>query len=293
MDKCKRILHCLLFPHTEVVVLVCLLSIAAYAVMFFAFSSFPLFLYCCYALSAYALTVVCFRIPAIVRFVKRLKSSNPWLLRLAGDPALRVRVSLWVSLVGNSAYALLQLGLAVWHRSVWFYSLAVYYLLLICMRFFLLRDIQNADTTPQKGWKRYRFCGIVLIPMNITLCGIVLYISGFGYGAQHHPITTIALAAYTFTATTVAITNAIRYKKLKSPTLTAAKSISLIAALVSMLTLESAMLAAFGGEGDALFRRAITAITGAAICAFVLMMAVYMIANAHKNLCKLKENPPT
>lgn len=55
-------------------------------------------------------------------------------------------------------------------------------------------------------------------------------------------------------------------------------------ACVSMLTLETAMLAAFGGQDDGEFRRAVTALTGAAVCLLVLVMAVYMIVRSTREI---------
>lgn len=51
-----------------------------------------------------------------------------------------------------------------------------------------------------------------------------------------------------------------------------------------MLTLETAMLSAFGEAGDAEFRQAMTAATGAAVCLVVLILAVYMIARPTKEI---------
>ncbi len=61
--------------------------------------------------------------------------------------------------------------------------------------------------------------------------------------------------------------------------------ISLTAALVSMLSLETAMLAQFG-SGQRAFRRIMLASSGGAVCAVVASMAVYMIAHATKQLKK-------
>ena len=66
--------------------------------------------------------------------------------------------------------------------------------------------------------------------------------------------------------------------------LSAAKAVSLTTASVSMLSLETAMLSAFGTENDILFRQLITGISGAAVCLFVLGMAVFMIHSAAKEL---------
>ena len=70
------------------------------------------------------------------------------------------------------------------------------------------------------------------------------------------------------------------------------KAISLAAASVSILTLESTMLTTFGaGEADKLMRRILLGISGGVISVFLILMALYVIIQSTKrlNLLKLKE----
>ncbi|MBQ9745692.1 MAG: hypothetical protein IJW21_02590, partial [Clostridia bacterium] len=241
-----------------------------------------------YALSAYALAAWCFRIPYVVRAVKKFKRENKYVAKYSGDAELRVRVSLYGTVMYNLAYAALQMGMAIWHGTAWFFSLGVYYILLAVMRFFLIRDIRAnmVGRNIKKELVRYRFCGVVLVFMNAALGGIVLFMTRFDRGFEHNPITTIAMAASTFTSFTMAIVNMVRYRKFKSPVLSAAKVISLASASVSMLTLTSAMLNAFGEEEDPLFEQIMTNAVGTAVCIFVLVMAFYMIISSTSRLKK-------
>ena len=99
---------------------------------------------------------------------------------------------------------------------------------------------------------------------------------------HHNEITTIAMAAYTFTAFTTAIVNLVKYRKYNSPVLSAAKAVSLAAACVSMLTLEATMLTTFGGGEDAQFRRLMLGGTGAVVFLFIVAMALFMIVRGAK-----------
>ena len=140
----------------------------------------------------------------------------------------------------------------------------------------------------EKELVRYRFCGIILMLMNVALAGIVLFMTRFNRGFVHNPITTIAMAAYTFTSFTVAIVNIVRYRRFKSPVLSASKVISLASASVSMMTLTSAMLNAFGEEESPLFAQIMTSAVGTAVCTFVLVMAFYMVITSTKKIKKLR-----
>ena len=65
---------------------------------------------------------------------------------------------------------------------------------------------------------------------------------------------------------------------------------SLVAAMVSMLSLETAMLTAFSTEENTpLFRQIMTGCTGAVVCAAVLAIAVHMIVYSTKRIRELRE----
>ena len=102
-------------------------------------------------------------------------------------------------------------------------------------------------------------------------------------------ITAIAMAAYTFTSLTTAIINVIKYRKYNSPVFSASKAISLAAALVSMLTLESTMLTTFGdGTMTVVAQKWMLGATGGVISALIVATAIYMIVIGTKKLGQLK-----
>ena len=141
-----------------------------------------------------------------------------------------------------------------------------------------------------KEFQRYRFCGILLLIMNQALAIIVFYIVRRGVLIKQSYIPVIAMAAYTFTAMTVAMINVVRYRRFDSPIMSAAKAISMSSAVVSLLSLEAAMVAAFGEDTTVTFRQIMTVSTGAAVCIFVLAVAVYMIVRASKEINKIEKN---
>ena len=107
---------------------------------------------------------------------------------------------------------------------------------------------------------------------------------------QHHEIVTITMAAYTFTSFTKAIINVVKYSGLGSPVYSASKAVSFASACVSMLTLESTMLTTFGDGTMTLARRQmLLGVSGGAVSAVVIAMAVYMIVWGTKRL-KLEKN---
>lgn len=244
-----------------------------------------------YVISAYTLTIWCFRIPRIITWFQSFKTDNKYARRWQEDTRLRVNVSLFGSLAWNTLYGVFQLWLGIYHHTFWFSSLGTYYICLAVMRFFLVRyTVKNKPGEKMREELiRYRLCGWLFLAMNLALSLMVFFMVYWNRTFIHHEITTIAMAAYTFTALTVAIISTVRYRKYNSPVYSASKAISLAAACVSMLTLESTMLTTFDdGTMDLLTRRILLGTSGGAISVFIIAMAIYMIARSYKKLKLLK-----
>ena len=288
----KKIGKALLFPH--IAFLLVLLPVATvllvYSMAFVEEESAVS--YISYVLAAYTLTIWCVRVPELLRFFKKFKDENKYARRWLTDTHLRVNVSLYGSLLWNAAYAVFQLGLGLWHHTFWFCSLAGYYLCLALMRFFLVRytSKHRAGEKMRDELVRYRNCGIAFLLMNMALALIIFFMVYWNRTFEHHEITTIAMAAYTFGTLTMAIISVIKYRKYNSPVFSASKAISLAAALVSMLTLESTMLTTFSdGTMSLADRRILLGISGGVISAFIIGMAVYMIVQSSKNIKLIEE----
>lgn len=125
--------------------------------------------------------------------------------------------------------------------------------------------------------------------LNQVLLAIVTCIVWQNRGFTHSKILTIAMAAYSFTCVTMAVINVFRFRKLQDPLVSAAKSVSLTSALLSMLSLETAMIAAFDENIDPVFRRAMTGFSGGAVCLIVLAQAIRMIVKSTGEIRNLQQ----
>ena len=208
------------------------------------------------------------------------------------DVSFKTHVSLYLSLGLNLLYAAMKLFYGVYYRSVWFGTLAVYYIMLALMRFLLLHHVNRtgfgADLV--RELKRYRLCGMILMLMNIALSGVVILVVRKNEGFEYAGYLIYVMAMYAFYSVITAVINLVKYRQFRSLVMSASKAIKLAAALVSMLSLETAMIAQFGKEDNAeLFRQLMTGTTGGGVCVIVLGMAVYMIVSATKRLNELEE----
>lgn len=287
----KKIGKALLFPPIAImIILVPVATVLLVGSMVFIGTE-SVIAYISYVLAAYTLTVWCMKIPKIIRFFKTFKDENKYARRWLDDTRLRVNVSLYGSLAWNALYGIFQLWLGFYHHTFWFYSLGAYYICLSVMRFFLARHTTRYahGEKMQTELEKYRACGIVFLVMNLALALIIFFMVYWNRTFEHHMITAITMAAYTFTALTTAIINVIKYRKYNSPVFSASKAISLAAALASMLTLESTMLTTFNdGTMTAVERKIMLGATGGVISALIVAMAIYMIVVGTKKLKQLK-----
>lgn len=284
----KKLVKALLYPHIAVMLALVPIAAAVSVCAATVFGSESIAAILAYVLAAYTLTVWCLKIPYVIVFFKTFKSKNKYAQRWLQDEHLRVSVSLYGSLLWNTAYAVFQLAIGIYHGSFWFYSLAGYYISLAVMRFFLVRHTAKykAGEQMRAEWLRYRACAVCFLALNTVLSVMVFFMVYFNRTFVHHEVTTIAMAAYTFTAFAVAIVNVVKYRQYNSPVYSASKTISFTAGCVSMLTLESTMLNTFGSEAEQGFRRTMLALTGAVIAAILVFLGVYMLVTSTK---KLKE----
>ena len=128
--------------------------------------------------------------------------------------------------------------------------------------------------------------------MNMALAGVVILVLHQNRSFQYAGSLIYAMALYTFYTTIMAVIHVIRYRKYQSPVMSAAKAVNLAAALVSMLSLETAMLTQFDtGTTSPFFRQSMIASTGGAVCVIVVGMGISMIVYSTRRLKKLKDMP--
>ncbi len=287
----KKIGKSLLFPHIAILILLLppALGLMIYGMVVLG-SEHPLSI-ASYVLAFYTLAIWCVRVPSIIRYWKNFRAENKYAKRWLSDVQLRMKVTLTGNVLWNGAYAALQLGLGIYHKSAWFYSLAAYYFSLAIMRFFLMQHTvrHKPGEKMRQELGHYRACGWIFLLLNLALSGMMLYMIKEDPTTKHHEITSIAMAAYTFTSLTMAIVNVVRYRKYHSPVFSASKAISLAAACVSMLTLESTMLTTFSDQAMTIQSQTLfLGISGGGVSAFIVAMAIYMIVKANGQIKSLE-----
>lgn len=286
----------LLFPPFWVTALLFAVSAAALPLVFIHHLTETALAYGIYVLSFYTLCVVsalcCTVLPGQLRSLRRQINAHPIGHRYMTDAAFRTHISLYASLAVNLLYV--DVNVLSWHlyRSMWFVVLAVYYGILAVMRFLLVRYIRIHPIGENRlgELRRAKLCSCILLLLNFVLTGAVLMILYRSKGFAYHGILIYVMACYTFYSAAHAIIDLVRYRKYRSPVMTASKAVALSAALVSMLALETAMFSQFGSDMAQKDQRLIIALTGAGVSIAVILMSAFMIIRTANEIKEIKKN---
>ena len=288
MKHRKTILRKLLYPSKWVLFFIPLLSFAALIFVFASGNTKSTPAYFCYCMSAYSLTIW---IAALPRLAKRIKSlvtgskivrkaaSSPITGRYLSDLAYRGSVGIYRGMAVNFFYVDFRIVAGIRYTSVWFISMAVYYLVLGGLRLYLV--VCYRRRSPDSERRCYHKTAWLLFLLNIPMGGMIVLMvrtnSGFSY-----PGYIIYLSAlYTFYTMTVSVKNLVKYRRLGSPILSAAKVLNFVSAMMSILGLQTAMISRFSENGEG-YRRMMNAITGGFVYGIVILIAVYMLLHSRK-----------
>lgn len=282
MKKAKLVLKKLLNPPKWLLIP---LPMIVFAALIFVFAnrlekSAPA--YVIYVMSAYCLAILVVPVPGLFR---RSKAAVKWKIsgtefggRYLDDLTFRGGVSIYLGMFVDFFYVIFRIAVGVCCASVWFISMAVYYLALGSIRLFLARSCRRDMA---KEVRCYRLTAWFLFLLNIPMGGMIVLMAAANNGYSYPGYVIYISAMYTFYTMIMSVGNLARYRRLGSPVLSAAKALNFIAALMSVLGLQTAMIAEFSAEDEG-SRRLMNIITGAAVWAAVIVTAVYMLIRSSK-----------
>lgn len=286
----KKVGKKLLYPPIWVILLLSVFSTVSLVLVFAKGLEESPIAYVIYVVSFYTFSVICIVcsmvLPKRYKAVRQKIYDHPLGNRYVTDVQFKNHVSLYCSLGVNLLYVGINVFSAFYYGSAWFAIFAGYYTILAAMRFLLVRYI-NKNKLGEKRLmelRRSRLCAVILTTLNLVLSGAVLMILYQGRGFEYHGILIYVMALYTFYVTVTAIRDLIKYRKYNNPILSTSKVIKMAAALVSMLSLETAMFSQFGAEMALRDQRIMIALTGAGVSVIVIVMAIYIIVGSTKEI---------
>ena len=239
--------------------------------------------YMIYCMSAYCLTIWILPLPRLFRKAKETMmhrlTGTVFGGKYMGDPAFRGSVSIYQGMMVNFFYVVFRIFIGIRYASVWFLTIAIYHLLLGIMRLSLALSYRNRNMKSEL--RCYRRTAWLLFLLNIPMGGMIvlMVLTDSGYSYPGYVIYLSAL--YSFYTIILAIVNLVTFRKLGSPILSAAKILNFVAALMSLLGLQTAMISQFSTGGES-FRRMMNAVTGGGVWFSVILIAVTMLLCSRK-----------
>lgn len=278
MKTLKALGKRLLFPPLPVALPVIVLGAALLTYVFVAGLADTPLAYAAYTLSFYALVLACACIPRLIRLSERARE-NEHVNHFLSDYAFRTHATLGLGLLLNLGFAAFKLAAGAVYRSYWLVALGFYYAVLALMRFFLLRRLGGLRPCAPNllaQYRTYQLTGALMLALNLVMSAIILQVVRDNQTYSYPGTIIYAFGAYAFYKIIMAAVNLIRRRGRDAPLFAAVRFLSFAVAMMSIFSLQTALLSAFGAD-EPQFRLIANAASGAAICLGILLIAVTMV----------------
>ena len=289
LEKLKKFI----FPHPIIIFILFGFSLISLIYVFLYKLEMHPIAYVLYMIAFYTLVVVCVRIPGIVRWVKEKLHANKYTDLYLTDKDLRVRISMYRGLLISFIFATFKIILGFVYNSSWLFAMAGYNTILSLMRFIVIFRSQKKGLSEmeerKRGLRSYQVCGWLVMVLNIAVSVVMFMVIVQKQTIEYHMIVTIGLAAFTFYCFTMAVINMVKYRDRKNPVYAAIKRIDMVKAIVSIFTLQVAMLTAFNGQGEAVDVNLMNTLTGVAVTIAINTIGAMMLAGVKGDLQALTE----
>lgn len=287
MNKFKQIIQYFLFPRKRYLVLFNLITIILLCFVFFNNLNRTVLAYIIYLFSAYSFSLDILAIITEINKIKKLLDKNSLYHRYNTDLEFKAEISLYLSLGINLIYSAYKALAGIYFHSVWFGTIAFYYIILSIERFLLLHHVRKRENNEISTLKKYCLCGYLLFTLTLAIIGMSVYMIHEGKVSTYPGHIIYAAAGYTFYSFISAIINSVKYRQSSNPLYHASKMITLSTALISIYSLQTAMFAAFGD--NYLQQRIMNIITGFVVFLIVIFIALFMIIRGRRLLSKAEE----
>lgn len=242
--------------------------------------------YCLYPVSAYCLVALCLKLPSAVRDGRDWLFRHQKLAALLKNTELRFRLGLYFEQFVNFAYGIFKIVSGVVIGSAWIGCDGIYNMAQALIQLFQILRRKNAGTLEQQ-WKTYRFCGVLVLLMHLTLTGIVFQMINWNRAEEQGEIMVIATAAFAFYKFISSFADIVRDRKHPRPVDSSIRMMELSQAIFAIFSLQASMFHTFGtGES---WEHLFNIITGCTVCMLIVSMGIYMIRRGNREIKKLQE----
>lgn len=242
--------------------------------------------YVLYGFSAYSLTALCIKLPGAVRREKNWMENHPKVAGLLTNKELHFKLELYIEQFINFAYGIFKIVSGVIIGSAWIGADGIYNFTQALIQLFQILRRKNPGTIVQQ-WKSYRFCGVLILLMHLTLTGIVFQMVNWNRVEASGEIMIIATAAFAFYKFISGFIDLAKDRKHKQPVDSSVRMLELSQAFFAIFSLQAGLLHTFGtGES---WEHWLNLAVGCVVCLLTVAMGIYMIRRANREIKTLQE----
>lgn len=243
--------------------------------------------YVIFVLSAYSLTALCFHIPKAVSGGKAWLQRHPRVSEKLLGREFRFRTELYIEQAVNFAYGIFKIISGIVIPSAWIGADGIYNLAQALIQSFQISRRKNPGSISDQ-WRSYRFCGVLILLMHLTLTGIVFQMVRLNRVWEQGEIMLITTAAFAFYRLISSFLHLAKDRKHRHPIDSSVRMLKWSQAIFAIFSLQVGLLHSYGnGEPwEAWMNMA----SGGAVCLLVAATGVYMICRGSRELRDIQEN---
>lgn len=242
--------------------------------------------YFLYALSAYTLIALCAKLPSALREGMEWLSRHPRVTALLKNGELHFKLGLYFEQFLNFAYGIFKITSGIIYGSAWIGCDGIYNMAQAMIQLFQILQRKKAGTL-ERQWKSYRFCGVLILLMHLTLTGIVFQMINWNRVDEQGQIMVIATAFFAFYKITSSFVSIVKDRKHAHPVDSSIRMLNLAQAIFAIFSLQASMIHAFGTGSS--WEHLMNTITGCSVCLLIVSMGIYMIRRGNREIKKLQE----
>ncbi len=217
-------------------------------------------------------------------FFEFIKKLLPFGNKKISDIKFRTELFLKLGVIINVGFASYNIFTGILYRSVWFGGVAIYYIMLCLIKFFLIYRGFERKAGDIREIYDFRTCSIMLLVLNLTIAILICQMIWQNKSHLYGESVIYVAAIFTLFRLSAAIIDTLRLRKFHSPTLYAAKALSLSVALMSFFSLQTALLDRI--NTDMSVKRGLNIVTGSVVGVAVATIALKSLLKAENHLKK-------
>ena len=242
--------------------------------------------YILYGISAYSLASLCIKLPGAVRREQNWVKHHPKVEGLLKNEELKFSLELYFEQFINFAYGIFKIASGVIVGSAWIGADGIYNFVQALIQLFqILRRKRPGDLRNQ--WKSYRFCGVLILLMHLTLIGIVFQMVNWNRVEESGEIMIIATAAFAFYKFISSFIDLAKDRKHTRPIDSSVRMLELSQAIFAIFSLQAGLLHTFGAGEN--WEHLMNLAVGCLVCFLTVAMGIYMIRRANREIKNLQE----